>query len=103
MAYLRASRRPLPLAEIRQEEGFEAYAGPVSASGERAFERDKADLLRAGIAIVYLEETDEQGPGYIVDEPREGVALELSMYERAVFAIVGSVASGTQPFLGIRP
>ncbi len=98
VAYLRASRRPLPFAEIRQEEGFEAYAGPISASGERAFERDKADLLRAGIPIVYLEETDEQGPGYLIDEPKEGVALDLSMYERAIFAIVGSVAERDSAF-----
>ena len=98
VAYLRATRRPLSFAEIRQEDGFEAYAGPVSASGERAFERDKADLLRAGIPIVYVDEVDEQGPGYVIDEPKDGVVLDLSMYERAIYAIVGSVAERDSAF-----
>ena len=98
VAYLRATRTPRPFSEIRQEDGFDAYAGPVAASGERAFERDKADLLRAGIPIIYVEETDEVGPGYMIDEPREGVALNLSMYDRAIYAIVGSVAECDRAF-----
>lgn len=98
VAYLRATRRPLPFAEIRQEDGFEAYGGPVAASGERAFERDKADLLRAGIPIVYVDESDEQGAGYVIDEPQDGVVLDLSMYERAIYAIVGSVAERDAAF-----
>lgn len=98
VAYLRATRTPRPFSEIRQEDGFDAYAGPVSASGERAFERDKADLLRAGIPIVYVEESDDLGPGYVIDEPREGALLDLSMYDRAIYAIVGSVAERDQAF-----
>ena len=76
VAYLRATRTPRPFSEIRQEDGFDAYAGPVAASGERAFERDKADLLRAGIPIIYVEETDEVGPGYMIDEPPGGGRVE---------------------------
>lgn len=98
VAYLRATRRPLPFSEIRQEDGFEAYAGPVAASGERAFERDKSDLLRAGIPIVYVDENHELGPGYLIDEPQDGAVLELSMYDRAIYAIVGSVAERDAAF-----
>ena len=98
VAYLRSTRRPRPFSEIREEPGFEAYAGPVAASGERAFERDKADLLRAGIPIVYVEERDEEGAGYLIDESNGGVSLEVSMYERAIFSIVGSVAEADRAF-----
>ena len=47
VAYLRATRTPRPFSEIRQRV-HDAYAGS-SASGERAFERDKPEPLEGRI------------------------------------------------------
>ena len=72
VAYLRATRTPRPFSEIRQEDGFDAYAGPVAASGERAFERDKADLLRAGIPISTSRRPTKLDLATLLMSPREG-------------------------------
>jgi predicted DNA-binding transcriptional regulator YafY len=68
VALLLSAREPVPFAELR-ELFPEEYGGATREAGQRKLERDKADLLRLGVAVEYVEpvEDERETGGYRID------------------------------------
>lgn len=76
------------------------YSGSEDAA-QRKFERDKAELLELGIPLTFIQETDEQPSGYVLDRnayylPEVGLTPE----ELAVLYAAGSAALASGAFPG---
>jgi proteasome accessory factor B len=91
---LLGARSPVPFREIRDQ--FKAYRTTEEGSGQRAFERDKAELLELGVPLRYVtpEEDDSiEEAGYVVDLRRYRLPeLRLTSDEVAALVLAGSVA-----------
>jgi proteasome accessory factor B len=86
------AREPISWAEI-QEAFPEDYARGSPEANIRKFERDKAELLELGIALVYLQGEEREKDGYQLD--RSGYYLpdlKLKPDELAVLFAAGSAA-----------
>jgi len=92
------AREPISWAEI-QEAFPEDYARGSPEANIRKFERDKAELLELGIALVYLQGEEREKDGYQLD--RSGYYLpdlKLKPDELAVLFAAGSAALSGQAF-----
>ncbi len=99
------SRRPISFREIRRMQEFVAYQTADPKSGERAFERDKASLLEAGVPLRWLspEELDDEDGigGYVIDRHEYYLPdLELDAAELALLSIGGAAAAAIDGFPG---
>ena len=99
------SRRPISFREIRRMQEFMAYETADPKSGERAFERDKASLLEAGVPLRWLspEELDDEDGigGYAIDRHEYYLPdLELDAAELALLSIGGAAAAAIDGFPG---
>jgi proteasome accessory factor B len=86
------AREPVSWAEI-QEAFPEDYSRGSAEANIRKFERDKAELLELGIALVYLQGEEREKDGYQLD--RSGYYLpdlKLKPDELAVLFAAGSAA-----------
>ncbi len=99
------SRRPISLREIREMDEFAAYRTSDPKSGERAFERDKASLVEAGIPLKWYspeELDDEEGVGgYVIDRNEYYLPeLQLDASDLALLSIAGAAAAAIDGFPG---
>lgn len=99
------SRRPISLREIREMDEFAAYSTSDPKSGERAFERDKASLVEAGIPLKWYspeELDDEEGVGgYVIDRNEYYLPeLKLDASDLALLSIAGAAAAAIDGFPG---
>lgn len=102
------ARRPISLREIRELDEFEAYRNADPKSGERAFERDKAALLEAGVPLTWvppdrddvMEGTEGLG-GYIIDRAEYYLPdLALTPTDLALLSMAGAAAAAMPHFPG---
>jgi proteasome accessory factor B len=88
--------RPMPLADIRVLEAFQAYRAGDPKSGERAFERDKAALLALGVPLQWTPPNadDDDGGGYSIDTARYYLAsIDVTPEQRTLLGIAGAAAA----------
>jgi proteasome accessory factor B len=99
IALLLDAQRPLSWQEIRDAFPDE-YSGSDEAA-QRKFERDKSELVDLGLPLTWVERTDEEEPGYVLD--REAYYLPapgFSPEELAVLYAAGSAALASGAFPG---
>lgn len=99
------ARRPISLREIREMDEFAAYRTVDPKSGERAFERDKASLVEAGIPLRWFspeELDDEEGVGGYLIERNEYYLpeLKLTASDLALLSIAGAASAAIDGFPG---
>ncbi len=105
LALLLNARRPISLRDMREMEEFAAYCTEDPKSGERAFERDKAELVELGVPLRWVppeqdeeNETDGLG-GYVIDRDRYYLTeLEQPPAEVALLSIAGAAAAAVPHF-----
>jgi predicted DNA-binding transcriptional regulator YafY len=105
LALLLNARRPMSLREIRDMEEFAAYRTDDPKSGERAFERDKSELVELGVPLRWVppeqdEENETEGlGGYVIDRDKYYLTeLELGPAEVALLSIAGAAAAAVPHF-----
>lgn len=87
------ARAPMAFAELCELDAFAAYRGPTQASGERTFDRDKAELGRLGVPLIYVGDPDDGAPGYRIDAGRYSLPQQdMGPEELATAAMVGAAA-----------
>ncbi len=99
VALLLDAAKPLSWAEVRAT--FPDDYGGSADAADRKFERDKAELLELGIPLTYVQATDEDPEGYLVD--RDAYYLPevgLTPDELAMLYAAGSAALASGAFPG---
>lgn len=99
------TRRPISLRELRDMPEFAAYRTKDKNSGDRAFERDKADLVELGVPVHWTppeQDDDEEGfGGYLIEPDKYYLPeLELSPGQLALLSIAGAAAATIEGFPG---
>ena len=102
VALLLDAREPLPWHRIRA--AFpEDYGAASDEAAERKFERDKAELLEAGLPISYVQAHEDAPDGYVVDKDAYYLpAVGLAPEEVAVLYAAGAAALASGAFPGSR-
>lgn len=86
---LRWSPRPLTLEQLRERTGY--YRQDDHAAARRQFERDKRDLLAAGVPLETRDGPD--GPAYTIDRRTAALpTVELTPDEVAVLSLAANAA-----------
>ncbi len=100
IAYLLNARRPVTFREI-QNAFPEDYDEGSEEAIARKFERDKADIVKMGLPLKFLDDDEFEEGGYVIDRERYALSkISLSPDELAILCLAGSAVleMGASPF-----